>query len=231
MKAFLAPGVIAWAGSCTLHNRMSSPTAPPNQSSPPSNDDAAELTALARLAGSGDPAATRRFLDRVWPTLSRVVNGVLGSRHPELDDVIQQSLIAVLQALAAFRGECHPAGYASRIALHVALRARRNAAVRRLRNQSLAQLSAADPDADWPGCEVSAERRKRVLRDLLLDLPTEQADALGLRVMLGWSLEEVARATGAPLNTVRSRVRLGKEALRRRIETDAVLASALEVEP
>jgi len=84
---------------------MSSPTAPPNQSSPPSNDDAAELTALARLAGSGDPAATRRFLDRVWPTLSRVVNGVLGSRHPELDDVIQQSLIAVLQALAAFRGE------------------------------------------------------------------------------------------------------------------------------
>ena len=42
--------------------------------------------------------------------------------------------------------------------------------------------------------------------------------------------EEVARATGAPLNTVRSRVRLGKEALRRRIETDAVLASALEVE-
>src|SRR5450631_3191067 len=87
-------------------------------------DDAAELTALARLAGSGDPAATRRFLDQMWPTLSRVVNSVLGSRHPEVDDVIQQSLIAVLQALSAFRGDCHPAGYASRIALHVALRAR-----------------------------------------------------------------------------------------------------------
>jgi RNA polymerase sigma factor (sigma-70 family) len=193
------------------------------------NDDAAELTALARLAGTGDPVATRRFLDRVWPTLARVVNGVLGARHPEVDDVIQQSLIAVLQAMSAFRGECHPAGYASRIALHVALRARRNAALRRNRSQTLAQISASDPDAVWPGCEVSAERRKRALRDLLSDLPEEQADALALRVMLGWSLEDVARATGAPLNTVRSRVRLAKEALRRRIEADPTLSDELEV--
>jgi len=203
--------------------------APRNPSSSASQDDAAELTALARLAGSGDPVATRHFLDRVWPTLSRVVNGVLGARHPEVDDVIQQSLIAVLQALGAFRGECHPAGYASRIALHVALRARRNAAVRRVRSQSLAQISVADPDALWPGCEVSAERRKRAMRDLLGDLPEEQADALALRVMLGWSLEEVAQATGAPLNTVRSRVRLAKDALRRRIEADPSLADELEV--
>jgi len=203
----------------------------PKITSSTAHDDAAELTALARLAGSGDPAATRLFLDRVWPTLARVVNGVLGAHHPEVDDVIQQSLIAVLQALNAFRGECHPAGYASRIALHVALRARRNAALRRNRSHSLAQISASDPDAVWPGCEVSVERRKRALRDLLSDLPEEQADALGLRVMLGWSLEDVAQATGAPLNTVRSRVRLAKEALRRRIEADPVLCDELEVEP
>jgi len=202
---------------------------PPTPSA--SQDDAAELTALARLAGSGDPAATRRFLDRVWPTLSRVVSSVLGARHPEVDDVIQQSLIAVLQALSAFRGECHPAGYASRIALHVALRARRNSAVRRARSQSLAQISAAEPDVYFPGCDVTAERRKRALRDLLMDLPEEQADALALRVMLGWSLEDVAQATGAPLNTVRSRVRLAKEALRRRIEADPTLADQLEVAP
>lgn len=200
-------------------------------SSPASQDDAAELTALARLAGTGDPAATRRFLDRMWPTLSRVVNGVLGSHHPEVDDVIQQSLIAVLQALSAFRGECHPAGYASRIALHVALRARKNVAVRRNRSQSLAQISASEPDAYHPGCEVSAERRKRALRDLLGDLPEEQADALALRVMLGWSLEEVAQATGAPLNTVRSRVRLAKEALRKKIEADPSLADELQGAP
>ena len=225
MSRVIAP----FAGS-TLYNCMLLMTTR-NPSSTQSVDQAAELTALARLAGSGDPVATRRFLDQVWPTLSRVVNGVLGSRHPEVDDVIQQSLIAVLQALAAFRGECHPAGYASRIALHVALRARRNTAVRRARSETLAQISASDPDALWPGCEVSAERRKKALRDLLTELPEEQADALALRTMLGWSLEEVAQATGAPLNTVRSRVRLAKEALRRRIEADPTLADELEVAP
>lgn len=204
--------------------------APESNGSPPSQGDAAELTALAHLAGAGDPAATRRFLDRVWPTLARVVNGVLGTRHPEVEDVVQQSLIAVLQALSAFRGECHPTGYASRIALHVALRARRNAALRRTRNESLLQISAAEPDAVWPSCEVSAERRKRALRELLTDLPAEQAEALALRIILGWSLEEVAHATGAPSNTVRSRVRLAKEALRRRIEADPALSAELEIE-
>jgi RNA polymerase sigma-70 factor (ECF subfamily) len=40
-------------------------------------------------------------------------------------------------------------------------------------------------------------------------------------------MQEVADATGAPINTVRSRVRLAKEALRRRIEEDPTLAELL----
>jgi RNA polymerase sigma-70 factor (ECF subfamily) len=58
----------------------------------------------------------------------------------------------------------------------------------------------------------------------LEDLPEEQAEALTLRVVMGWSLEEVARASGAPVNTVRSRVRLAKEALRARIDAQPALA-------
>jgi RNA polymerase sigma-70 factor (ECF subfamily) len=200
-----------------------------NPSSLPSADDGVELAALARLAGSGDPIATRRFLDWIWPTLARVVNGVLGARHADVDDVMQQSLLAVLQALSAFRGECHPAGYASRIALHVALRARRNAGIRMARARSLAQLSAGEPEAICFESEVPSERRKHALRDLLTELPEEQADALALRVVLGWSLDEIANATGAPLNTVRSRVRLAKEALRKRIEAEPSLTDDLEL--
>lgn len=192
--------------------------------------DADALTVLARLAGAGDPAATRQFLSAVWPVIGRMVAGVLGSQHPEVDDVVQQSLIAVCQALPAFRGECHPAGYASRIALHVALRARRNASVRRTRSEALAQYSLSEPESA-PHEELGGERRKRALRDLLTALPEEQADALGLRVLLGWSLDEVARASGVPVNTVRSRVRLAKEALRRKLERDPSLASDLEFRP
>jgi RNA polymerase sigma-70 factor (ECF subfamily) len=63
----------------------------------------------------------------------------------------------------------------------------------------------------------------------LADLPSEQAEALAMRVVLGWSLKEIAVYGSVPLNTVRSRLRLAKEALRRRIELAPHLASALEV--
>ncbi len=49
-----------------------------------------------------------------------------------------------------------------------------------------------------------------------------------LRVVLGWSLPEAEAATGIPLNTVRSRVRLAKNALRAAVEADPMLAAGLD---
>jgi RNA polymerase sigma factor (sigma-70 family) len=185
--------------------------------------------ALARSAAAGDDVATRRLLNAVSAPMTRVVAGVLGATHPDLDDVVQQSLIGLVRALGAFRGECHPLGYASRIALHIALRARRRSSVERVRTRVLAEGAPPKTPLPLPSDEFESEGRRTLLRDLLQDLPEEQAETLALRIMLGWSLEEVALATGAPVNTVRSRVRLGKEALRRRIEESPGLAEDLGV--
>ncbi len=128
-------------------------------------------------------------------------------------------MIALLRALPAFRGECHPAGYASRITLRVALRVRRGHKRDLTRREQFTRLNESDESAGFTSEDALAGRRRELLRELLQDLPEEQAEALALRVVMGWTLEEVSRATGAPINTVRSRVRLAKEALRRRIET------------
>jgi RNA polymerase sigma-70 factor (ECF subfamily) len=165
----------------------------------------------------------------VWPTLSRVAAGVLGANHPELDDAVQQSMIALVRALPAFRGDCHPAGYASRITLRVALRVRRNVKRDATRREALELLSPVDEHPATLNDGAVGARRRELLRELLEDLPEEQAEALALRVVMGWSLEEVARASGAPVNTVRSRVRLAKEALRQRIQALPSLAE-LKVE-
>jgi RNA polymerase sigma-70 factor (ECF subfamily) len=183
----------------------------------PSNEEQALDT--ANRAAAGDLAATQEFLAYVWPTLSRVAAGVLGAKHPDLDDAVQQSMIALVRALPAFRGECHPAGYASRITLRVALRVRRNAKRDLTRREALGQLTPNDERAPSVNDDALGGRRRELLRELLEDLPEEQAEALTLRVVMGWSLEEVSRASGAPINTVRSRVRLAKEALRQRIES------------
>ena len=189
------------------------PSVPPGPGLP-SNEQRA--TELAARAAAGDLQATQEFLAYVWPTLSRVASGVLGSRHPDLDDAIQQSMIALVRALPAFRGECHPAGYATRITLRVALRARRSVKRDTSRRETFAQLTQIDETCYSD--DALASRRRELLRELLEDLPEEQAEALTLRVVMGWSLDEVSRASGAPINTVRSRVRLAKEALRQRIE-------------
>ena len=194
----------------------------------PSNEERARETATR--AAAGDLAATQEFLAYVWPTLTRVAAGVLGARHADLDDAIQQSMIALVRALPAFRGECHPAGYASRITLRVALRMRRNAKRDANRREAMLMLDSDDESALAPSIDALGTRRRELLRELLEDLPEEQAEALTLRVVMGWSLEEVAKASGAPVNTVRSRVRLAKEALRARIEAQPALAE-LKVEP
>lgn len=179
---------------------------------------------LAARAAAGDLAATQDFLAYVWPTLVRVAAGVLGSRHADLDDAVQQSMIALVRALPAFRGDCHPAGYASRITLRVALRVRKTGKRDQTRREALFSLETEDEVAPAPSALVLAAQRRELLRELLEDLPEEQAEALTLRVVMGWSLEEVAKASGAPVNTVRSRVRLAKEALRARIEAQPALA-------
>jgi RNA polymerase sigma-70 factor (ECF subfamily) len=188
------------------------------------------VRALAAAAASGDALATTRLLQSVAPRLLRVVRAVMGSHHADLDDVVQQSMIAFVQALPAFRGECEPASYACRIAVRTAVAARKRSRAMHARRDDETEADAV-PAAHSPSEDALARRRKEILRALLEEIPEEQAEALAMRAVLGWSLEEIAHASHAPLNTIRSRLRLAKEALRRKIEAEPALADELGVSP
>jgi RNA polymerase sigma-70 factor (ECF subfamily) len=190
-----------------------------------------DAIALARLAATGDAAATSRLLRSLASRVVRVVRAVLGASHPDVDDVAQQALIGFIQALPAFRGDSDPARYATTIAVRTAIGARRRTKVDRSRRDDEADAETVATTQPGPGEEMAAARRKEILRELLADLPTEQAEALAMRVVLGWSLEEIAIQSSAPLNTVRSRLRLAKESLRKTIESQPGLCEALEVDP
>ena len=188
-----------------------------------------EAIALARQAAAGDAAATSRLLRSIGSRVIRVVRAVMGGGHPDVDDVAQQALIGFIQALPAFRGDCDPARYATTIAVRTAIGARRRGRVERARRDSSADADALASSCTEPGEEMASQRRKEVLRDLLAELPPEQAEALAMRVVLGWSLDEIASQSATPLNTVRSRLRLAKESLRRTIESQPELVELLEV--
>jgi RNA polymerase sigma factor (sigma-70 family) len=185
---------------------------------------------LARAAAGGDSAATGQLLRALAPRLGRVVRAVLGGTHPDVDDAVQQSLIGLVQALPAFRGDCEPLGYATIIAVRTAVATRKRSRTDQSRREDGVEADLMPGQRPSPGDEIAAKRRKELLRGLLDHLPTEQAEAIAMRVVLGWSIKEIAVHSGAPLNTVRSRLRLAKEALKARIEEDATLVDALGVE-
>ena len=205
------------------------PSPGPSEGPPSPGDVRAGEDGLGRLAAaaaSGDAASTRRLLGQVAPSLYRVVRTVLGKAGAQAEDVTQDALIGVVHALGSFRGECGFLHYACRIAARTAMAARRaraaEAAVEPLDAGDALEVPAAGEDPEGP-------QRRALLRALLDELPEAQAEALVLRVMLGYSMQEIAETTGAPLNTVRSRLRLAKEALRSRIEESPALAEMLEV--
>jgi RNA polymerase sigma factor (sigma-70 family) len=158
----------------------------------------------------------------------RVVRKVMGHHHPDVDDVTQDAVLALLGSLETFRGACSVEHFARRIALLTALGARRRAKVRQ--REAEAEGGAID---DLPGDELSplattvASRRRVLVRQLLDDLPEVIAEALALHFILDHTVEEIAEALAVPANTVWSRLRLGKQALRRKLAADARLAEML----
>jgi RNA polymerase sigma factor (sigma-70 family) len=185
------------------------------------------LASAASAAGAGDAAATATLLTAVGPVLLRAVRGVLGPAHPDVEDVLQEASIALLRALPTFRGECSVAHFAGRVATLAGMVARRRWQVRvRVHGDMPDDVGTIDGS---PSTHALAARRRAILRALLDELPEPQAEALVLHCVLGHTTDEIAATAGAPLNTIRSRLRLAKEALRARIAADPHLRDALEV--
>ncbi|HHH27229.1 MAG TPA: RNA polymerase sigma factor [Polyangiaceae bacterium] len=177
-----------------------------------------------RRAVEGDVVAIREVLEAVAPRVHAVARRVLGSGDADVEDVTQEALIALVRALPSFRGEGTVGAFAARIAVRTAVASRSRKRRRMERREALQH----EPRPESPSLSPTS-RRLRLLRDLLEELPAGQGETLALRVVLGCSLAEIAESTEVPLNTVRSRLRLAKEAMRRRIEADPALARALEI--
>jgi RNA polymerase sigma-70 factor (ECF subfamily) len=67
------------------------------------------------------------------------------------------------------------------------------------------------------------------VRLLLGSLPEAQAEVLGLHHVVGLTALEIARVTQTPVETVRSRLRLGRQALRQLVLKDAQLSEVMGV--
>jgi RNA polymerase sigma-70 factor (ECF subfamily) len=176
---------------------------------------------LARDAQASDRAATKKVLQLVAPGVLASVRSVVGATHPDLEDLVQEALIAVVRALPTFRGESSLLHFAKQIAVRRAIDGLRGTIRERRNRDSLPPVSESTTPP------TLLERRQRLWRELLAELPPAQAEVLALRAIEGHSIEELAGLTGAPLETVRSRLRLAKATLRERIARDPALGDLM----
>ena len=172
----------------------------------------APIDFLARAARGRDPDAVQRFLLAGSPTSRRACRGVIGAQHADLEDTIQDCLIEVARALPSYRFEGSLLGYVTKISVRRALAWRRRSVARVRHLQVLEDLHDALPVLDASVREIE---RAEVMRDLIRQLSPIQAETLVLRVVLGFSIEEIAQSSEVSVNTVKTRLRLGKNALRR----------------
>ena len=170
------------------------------------------LDSLARAALGQNAEAVQRFLLAISPAIRRACRSVMGAQHTDLEDTIQDCLIDVMRALPSYRFEGNLIGYVSKIAVRRALLSRRRSVARVRHLQLLEDLHDQAPVVDASAGEIE---RGEVVRDLIRRLRPIQAETLVLRAVLGFSMEEIAELTEVSVNTVKTRLRLGKNALRR----------------
>jgi RNA polymerase sigma factor (sigma-70 family) len=177
--------------------------------------DAEALNGLAREALGGEPEALRRFLHAILPAIRRACRGVLGPRHPDLEDVTQDCLIDATRALPDYRAEGNLLHYVTKISIRRAIASRRRGAARTRHLQLLEDLQDEPVLIDDNAGQIE---QAETVRALIRQLRPIQAEALVLRVVLGYTVEEIASITDAPVNTVKTRLRLGKNTLRALLE-------------
>jgi RNA polymerase sigma-70 factor (ECF subfamily) len=193
-----------------------------------------ELAVLARAAAEGDRGATHALLVALAPHLLRTVRSMLGRNNPDAEDVAQEAALVVIDALPSFRGESSVQRFATRTAVLVAMNARRKRAATKRGGDQAAITTDLDElvaQPDGPEHRLLQARAAEAVRALLLTLPAAQAEALALHCVGGCTLAEIAAATNAPLQTVKSRLRLARRALRLTLDGRPALLELLESEP
>jgi RNA polymerase sigma-70 factor (ECF subfamily) len=183
--------------------------------------------ALRQGTLGGDPEASRALLEALEAPVRRALAGFFLS-SADLDDTLQESLVAIMAALPTFRKECSILGFALRIAVHRALSRRRTQQRSRVRETNAWRLeSPLAPNVCRPDEDALSLRRRAALAGLVAALPRAQAETLVLRTLFDYSLEDISRTGGVTINTVKTRLRLARGALRRRIQADPDLFEIL----
>jgi RNA polymerase sigma-70 factor (ECF subfamily) len=183
---------------------------------------AVDAADVARFLG-GDESAFEPLVIRSEAEIFRLARRMLGNNEDALD-ATQETFLRAFRGLRSFRGEAAFRSWLIGIAINVC-RNKRGSAAARARNLSVplvdedpetgavVEHDLADPRPSPEAAAHGAEIRQALERGLAA-LAAEHREILLLREMEGLEYDEIARALGCALGTVKSRLCRARAALR-----------------
>lgn len=158
---------------------------------------------VVRRFQEGDDAAFEQLYrltrDRVYAVLYKMV----GPR-PDLEDLLQETFLQLHRALRRFRGDSRFTTFAHRVSANVALKYLRTK--RRNPEDAWAEVPEQASEAADPERSAQARQAERIVHQALEHLAPKKRIVFICVELVGMSLDEVAEAVDAPVNTVRSRL-------------------------
>jgi len=183
-----------------------------------SSDEAFADIALIDRIVSRDERAVGELYDRHSRALYGLILRILRDRS-EAEEVLQEVFVLVWTRAETYNPALGtPAAWLVRIA--------RNRAIDRLRANSV-RLRAVEsapmpPPAASPESEASAGEQQRAVIRALEALPCEQRLLIEQAYFLGLTQSELAERHQLPLGTVKTRIRIGMQALRAQLSQQSI---------
>jgi RNA polymerase sigma-70 factor (ECF subfamily) len=151
-----------------------------------------------------DEDAFAELVRRYRSPVFRLVLSILGQEFaPDAEDVAQDVMVRVHQALRSFRGEAKFSTWLYRIAFNLALNAKARVRYRapHVSDEVLAATASSDRR---PDDRLQDERRARAVLACVAELPDVYQSALRLHYWLGASVSDISAMLDTPENTVKS---------------------------
>lgn len=186
--------------------------------------DSEDARCIARMA-HGDQGALGELYARYRPRLHRYLWHQLHGDSSLVEEVLQDTFLAVWRAAGSFRGEARVATWVFRIAQRCAGHAqRRSPGCGEAPTLSLDALGEEEALPTPPDHETSTLTRLALL-DALRRLPAKQRAVILLIFVQGFTSEETAQILAVPQGTVKSRL----HAARALLSSDPALQPSEEV--
>lgn len=182
--------------------------------SQPNEDE--DLLLMAAVA-SGERRAQATLVRRLAPRVRRLT-ALLARSSADADDAAQLALLEILRSAESFRTPGNLASWGDRIAARTVFQLRR----RERLHQTLLARWLSPGMLPWGSHSEASAEESVGLEKLFTRLSQERREALVLRHALGYSPEEIAKLTGAPLGTVKDRLVTARRQLRTMLEKDAL---------